>query len=86
MKDFLQLLLSNSPNLIGLVFLYIMIIKLEHKMDMGFKDVISLIKGHDDDIKKIRKSKKSVKKRVTRLEKKVRSHHLMLVRKLDQPH
>lgn len=55
-------------------------------MEMGFKDLGAILKDHDRKIKKIKKDQKGITKRLSRIEKKVQSHHLMLVRKLDQSH
>jgi hypothetical protein len=53
--------------------------KMEAQMKEGFLKVNHRLDNHDRDIK-------HVKKRIRKLEKQVSSHHLMLIRKLDQPH
>jgi hypothetical protein len=62
MNAFLQGLLTNSPVLVGLVFLYVMIIKQGHKMELGFLKINNRLKKHTRYIK-------DIKKRVHRLEK-----------------
>jgi hypothetical protein len=67
-----QSLLNNTPAFIALVVLHVMIIKLSHKMELGFhelrsdikavalelKSVKKIVKRHDRDIKKIKKYRK----------------------------
>jgi hypothetical protein len=65
MNTFFQFLLTNGPVFAGFVWLFFKITKLEHKMELGFKDVISEIReiksrldGHDREIKQIKKKSK----------------------------